>query len=80
MPGTRSQQWRAVRAAILILHKMVPSSWSLAPGSWHLLRRRLRIPSAAFARNQDRFQDLVPGPWFLAPDKGLVAQLVRARA
>ena len=31
---------------ILILHKRVSLSWFLEPGSRHLTRRRLRIPSA----------------------------------
>ena len=45
-------------------------------------RRRPRIPSAAFARSQvsGTQEDLIPGSWLLAPEEGLVAQLVRARA
>ena len=34
-------------ATILIFHNAGAASWSLAPGSWYLQRRRrLRIPSA----------------------------------
>ena len=63
---------------ILIFHTQSsdPGFWNLAPGA--LQCRRLRIPSAALspgAGTQER-----PGSWRLAPDTGLVAQLVRARA
>ena len=52
MSGIKRQKWRLALTAILILHKKVSSSrfMNLDPDTCE--RRRLRIPSAAFARSQ----------------------------